>query len=80
MSFVFEIPDKLGKKIHLSKERHKHILKHPFMYDQIENIKNTLQTPIAITYFEDNENVGYFYKEFKERDKSERYLLVAVNI
>ncbi len=75
---IFEIIDNFGKKIHLSKERWKHILRHPKMHDQIENIKETLKNPGAIRYYEDDEKVRYFYKEFKNNDTSERYLLVSV--
>jgi hypothetical protein len=77
-NYVLELIDKSGRKIHLSKERWKHIIKHPHMHDQIENIQLTLQTTSIIRYFEDDENVLYFYKEFKHRDPSERYLLVSV--
>ena len=75
MEFVFEIIDKTGKKTHLSKERFKHIQKHPHMQDSIENLKITLKNPTTIRY---DEKVTYFYKEFKEMDFSERYLLVSV--
>lgn len=78
MKIIFEINDKTGRKIHLSNERWKHILKHPFMHDQIENIKITLQNPTTIRYFEQDENAKHFYKEFKHRDASEKYLLVSV--
>jgi len=78
MSYVLEVIDKSGKKVHLSKERWKHILKHPHMHDQIEAIQDTLKSPITIRYFEGDENVRYFYKEFKDKDISERYLLVSV--
>jgi len=44
MDIIFEITDKNIKKVHLTKERYKHILKHPHMYDQLENIKLTIQT------------------------------------
>lgn len=78
METILEITDKRGKKIRLSKERWKHILKHPFMHDQIENIKDTLKRPTTVRYFEEDENLLYFYKEFKHRNASERYLLVSV--
>jgi len=78
MEIVFVIGDKQGKKVHLSKERYKHILKHPNMYNQIENIKETLQNPTTIRYYEEDKNVKYYYKEFKQRDAIERYLLVSV--
>src|SRR3989344_1698050 len=77
MNYLFGIKDKNGKKTHLTKERLKHIQKHPHMQDPIENIKETLTNPSAIR-FEDNKNTAYFYKEFKEMHKLERYLLVSV--
>ena len=78
MDYVFEILDKTGKKIHLTKERWKHISKHPHMYDQLENIKVTIRNTTTIRYYEEDEDVRYFYKEFKEREPSERCLLVSV--
>jgi len=78
METIFEVTDKTGRKIHLSKERWSHILKHPSMSNQIENIKITLQNPTTIRHFGDDEMVRYFYREFKDRDSSESYLLVSV--
>lgn len=78
MNYVFEIVDKLGIKIHLSNERWKHIQKHPKMNEQLENIKSILQNPITIRYFEDDESVRYFYREFKNNIPNEKYLLVSV--
>ena|SRR3989344_8517632 len=78
MSYVFEITDKTGRKIHLTRERQKHILKHPYMENSIENIKQTLQNPTTIRFNEDDEKVCYFYKEFKNNSSSEKYLLVSV--
>jgi len=78
MNFVFEVTDKTGRKIHLSKERLKHIQRHPHMQDSIENLKLTLTNPTATRYDEIDEKIVYFYKEFKEMNSSERYLLVSV--
>ena len=78
MEIIFEIIDRNKKKVHLSKERYKHILKHPNMHSQLENIKTALQNPTAIRYNEEDESVAYFYKEFKDSDVSEKYLLVSV--
>ena len=60
MDIVFKVIDKSGRKIHLSKERWKHILKHPFMHDQIGNIQVALKNPAIARYFEDDEKVRYF--------------------
>jgi|SRR3989344_9338033 len=74
---VFEVIDKLGAIVHLSKERWKHIQKHPFMHNCLEDIQFALRKPLTIRY-EDDESVLYFYKEYKENAPTERYLLVGV--
>ena len=78
MEIIFNIPDGTGREIHLEKGRWKHILRHPHMHDQIENIKQTIKNPDTTRYFEWDKNVRYLYKEFKNRDSSERYLLVSI--
>lgn len=77
MEIIFEIIDENKKRIHLSKERYKHILKHPNMHNQLENIKITIENPTTIRYYEEDKNVVYYYKEFKNREPLERYLLVS---
>jgi len=77
MDIIFEVTDKLGKDVHLSKERWKHIQKHPHMHDNLENIQLVLKKPLTIRYEED-ESVLYFYKELKENEPAEKYLLVGV--
>ena len=72
---ILNIIDKNGKEIYLTLERLKHIQKHPHMHDPIENIKETLKNPTTIRY---ENNINYFYKEFKHLDPSERYLMVSV--
>ena len=43
MENIFEVIDKTGRKIHLSKERYKHIQKHHYMHDSLEEIKSTIK-------------------------------------
>ncbi len=50
MEIIFEVIDKTGRKIHLSKERYRHIQKHPHMHDSLDIIKMTIQNPITIRY------------------------------
>ena len=75
MNWIFEIKDASERKIHLSKERWAHIQKHKLMVLQIENIKESLQKPDVITPFEDDTEVSFYYKYFKER---KAYLFVSV--
>ncbi len=78
MDTIFKTKDKTGRTIQLSKERYKHILKHPSMHNQIENIQDTLKNPTTIRYSEEDKNVVYFYKDFKNRDPVEKYLFISV--
>ena len=77
MEIIFEVVDALGKKVHLSKERWKHIQRHPHMHENLENIQLTLKKPLTIRS-EGDESVLYFYKEFKNYETTEKYLLVSV--
>ena len=76
---IFKIKDKSGKEIHLSKERWKHIKKHPHMDEnRLEDIKNAIQNPLTIRFNEEDEEVRYFYREHKNMPSFEKYLLVSV--
>ncbi|MBI3027663.1 hypothetical protein HYY70_06140 [Candidatus Woesearchaeota archaeon] len=78
MTWIFEVKDKSGRKIHLSDERWKHLnQEHPEVAPYLEDIKETLKNPVKITEYELDENVKYYYKYFKERE-SAKYLLVIV--
>ncbi len=78
MNPVFKIRDKNGKEITLSNKGWKHIQKHPYMHERLEDIKLTLTNPLSIRYFNDNKTILNFYKEYKEMSTTERYLLVSV--
>lgn len=76
---IFEIVDKSGRKIHLSKERWKHITSpsslHPYMTNYLQEIKEALTKPSKIvTHTLDNKKADY-YLYIKERGV---YLLVGV--
>ena len=77
MDIIFEVVDSLGKKVHLSKERWKHIQRHLHMHENLESIQLTLKKPLTIRS-EGDESVLYFYKEFKNYETIEKYLLVSV--
>ncbi len=75
MTFVFEIQDVTGRKIHLSTERWKHIQQHPEMTNKCEEIEETLISPDVITDFKYDEQVHFYYKYDKIRRE---YLFVSV--
>ncbi len=77
MNMIFEITDKSGREIYLSKERWLHInQEHPEVVPYLEEIKNVLISPLKVVEYEYDEAVHYYYKYFKERRP--QYLLVIV--
>jgi len=75
MSWVFEVIDKTGRVIHLSRERWAHIQQHPELTNTLERIKDALQSPDTIKDFEYDPQVKWYYKYDKTRKE---YLLVSV--
>jgi len=79
MKYVFEVIDKSGRKIHLSKERWTHInTEHPELANYFEELKETLVNPSKITTYIYDENIKYYYKYLKEPNLTTKYLLVIV--
>ena len=78
MDYIFEIIDKTGRVIHLSKERwNEHIrLEHPDIRDS-EEIEQTILNPDKIV--EQDESVYNYYKFFKHKKSKLKYLKVIVN-
>ena len=75
MGWIFEIIDKSERKIHLSKERWNHVLKHPEMANQVERIIETLQYPTTILQFHDDPKVHFYFRYYKDRGE---YLFISV--
>ena len=76
---IFEVVDKTGRKIRLTKRQYSHLLKkHPYMNKYMEEIKETIQNPDKITFSNVDKDVRYYYKDFKSKDMYKRYLLVSV--
>ena len=74
---VFEINDKSGRKIRLTKKQWRHLAKkHPYMEKYLDEIKETLQFPDKIInrLF----NKGYYYKGYKYLKQPNRFVLVVV--
>ncbi|MCK4647730.1 hypothetical protein KAT24_02265 [Candidatus Pacearchaeota archaeon] len=73
---IFEIKDKSGRKVHLSKERWKHItMKHTNITDKLEDIKETLVDPLLIIPQRFNDSMKNYYLYYKHK---KYYLLVSV--
>lgn len=77
MALIFEVEDKSGRRIHLSNERWTHInQEHPEVAPYLEDIKDTLKTPLKIVPYEHDESIHYYYRYFKQMRSP--YLLVIV--
>lgn len=78
-NYIFEITDKTDRRIRLTKRQWREtILKHPFMAAHLEEIKEALIRPDAITDYSLDENVRYYYRYFKHIKSRNKYLLVIV--
>ncbi len=76
MNIVFEIKDKTGRKIHLSKERWGEHIKLEHSDIEIDEIESTLKNPD--NFIEVKEDVYNYYKYFKHRSSGPKYLKVIV--
>lgn len=76
---IFEIKDKSGRDIYLSKERWTHInQEHPEVSGYIEEIKETLKSPTKIKTYEYDGDIRYYYNYYKSRESPSKYLLIIV--
>lgn len=79
MEHIFIVTDSSGRKIRLSKEQWRHIAQeHPEVVPYLEEIKETLGSPITITTFYYDNKIKYFYKYLKYRASPYKYLLIIV--
>jgi|TARA_Y100000294_G_C8318970_1_gene241873 hypothetical protein len=75
--YVFEITDKTGRKIHLSKERWKHIREYHPNIENPDEISESIQKPDKIIV-DEREDVNNFYKYFKHKKQKSKFLKVVV--
>jgi len=75
MPRILKTRDKSGRTIYISEERWLHILKHPEMSNQVEQIKDTLLRPDKITKADYDPEVRFYYKYYKDRKE---YLFISV--
>src|SRR3989344_5745168 len=78
MNIIFEVVDKRGKKIRLTREQWSKIRKkHPEVENE-ELIKETLEKPIKIMHHSYDESVYKFYKYYRNRPYPENFLMVLI--
>lgn len=78
MTYLFEVTNKSGRKIHLTKERWAHIRKKHPEVGEIELLEHTLKNPDKIVNYNFDETIHYHYKFFKHKESPKQYLLVAI--
>jgi len=78
MQIIFEVMDKTRRNIRLTGKQWSHIrMDHPEVEDE-EVIKDAIKNPDKITQpYEGTKH--YYYKYFKHRKSSDKYLMVIVN-
>lgn len=69
-----------GRRIQLSSERLKHILKRPEMWNQLPKIRETLRNPLEVRKSKHDSSVHLYYKKYSHTPVSEKFLLVVVKI
>lgn len=76
MNILFEITDKTGRRIRMTKERWNHIQREHPQISNIEEIKNALEMPLRISPSKYNPEEVKWYYSFNKLHKL--YLFVAV--
>jgi len=78
MDYILELTDKSGRKIHLSKKQWAHIRKkHPEIED-FEILREGIEKFDKVKNYDYDSSVHHYYKFFKNRKPSQRFLCIAV--
>ncbi len=77
MDNIFEITDKTGRIIRLTRTQFRHVACHKGMENYIEEIKDTLKDPLKIVPHEAG-NLHDYYSYYKNRKQKAKYLQVVV--
>jgi hypothetical protein len=77
-NYIFEIKDKTGRKIRLTKRQWEHIaIKHPYMANYLNEIEETIKNPDKIIQHNFG-NLFDYYKYYKNRKDNLKFLKVIV--
>lgn len=74
---VFEVIDRFGRKIRLTDERQKHLLKKREMRNQEERLKETLISLDQVRRSVKDKNVLIFYKYYSNTPVTKKHLAVV---
>ncbi|MBI5803064.1 hypothetical protein HY448_00030 [Candidatus Pacearchaeota archaeon] len=80
MDFIFEIKDKTGRKIRLTKRQWEHIIaRHPQISSEKEKIIETLENPDKmVDPAQPDSNKRFYYKHYKNRPSPNKFVRVIV--
>ncbi|MEK6899290.1 MAG: hypothetical protein AABW79_04300 [Nanoarchaeota archaeon] len=78
MNLIFEVIDKNGKEVRLTKEQWSKIRKKHPEVEHGEMIKETLENPTKAIHHSFDETMHKFYKYYKNRQYPEKFLMVLV--
>ena len=79
MDFIFEVTDKIGRKIRLTEKQWIHInKKHPTVANHLDKITETIEKPDAITESDKGDGVYLYYKYYKWLKSPYNYILAIV--
>ncbi|MBS3124621.1 hypothetical protein J4437_08415 [Candidatus Woesearchaeota archaeon] len=76
--YIFEVRDKTKRWIYLTDKRYSHIMQHSEMQNKIEEIKETLINPLKIINYSLEDDIKYYYRYYKNRKSTAKYLRVIV--
>ena len=78
MEIIFEVTDKTGRKIRLTKERWSYIRKKHPEVETHEEIEEGIKKSDKITFSDSDDTVHYFYKYYKNKKGKLKFLKTAV--
>ena len=78
MERILEIKDKTGRNVYLTRERYKHIMKHPEMQNSIDVIEQTVKNPDKTIEYSIEPDIRFYYSHHKNRKSKARYLRVVI--
>ncbi len=78
MPVIFIVKDKTGRSIRLTDERWQHLSRHLHVQQNLEQVKDTLQSPDRIANYSRDTKVRYYYKYYKNRKSTAKYLRIIV--
>ncbi|PIO07899.1 hypothetical protein COU59_02480 [Candidatus Pacearchaeota archaeon CG10_big_fil_rev_8_21_14_0_10_34_12] len=78
MNHIFEVIDKTGRKIRLTKKQWNHIsTKHPIMSSYLREIEETINNPDKIVLHERG-NLFDYYKYYKHKEGKFKFLKTVI--